>query len=295
MRQGRMDGESEGVVPTGPLRRPAHWAREVVALQGPRLQRLAMDLGLLRGERDYTRFVLLGRSRTGSNFLRGLLTANRAVTLFGEVFKNPRAIEWGMQGLPQTGRALDLYQTDPARFLGEYVYRAMPAHTKAVGFKLFYYHARSGPLAAIWDHLREAREIRVIHIKRANILRTHLSRARAERSSRWVNLDGEHEDDAPIRLDTAACREDFERTRRWEEECERFFEGHPLLDVYYESLAEASPQESVRIQQFLGIPVEALTPQTHKQSRVPLVQAIENYAELKSAFRGTSWETFFEE
>jgi hypothetical protein len=110
-----------------------------------------------------------------------------------------------------------------------------------------------------------------------------------------VNLDGGHEDDAPIRLDPAACREDFERTRRWEEECDRFFEGHPLLDVGYESLAETGPQESVRIQQFLDIPVEALSPQTHKQTRVPLVNAIENYAELKSAFRGTAWESFFEE
>jgi LPS sulfotransferase NodH len=254
-----------------------------------------MDLGLLRSGRDYTRFILLGRSRTGSNFLRGLLTANRGVTLYGEVFKNPEAIEWGMQGLPQSGKALAIYQSDPVRFLREYVYRTMPAHTKAVGFKLFYYHARSGPLAAIWECLREEREIRVIHIKRANILRTHLSRARAERSSRWVNLDGGHEDDAPIRLDPAACREDFERTRRWEEECDRFFEGHPLLDVGYESLAETGPQESVRIQQFLDIPVEALSPQTHKQTRVPLVNAIENYAELKSAFRGTAWESFFEE
>lgn len=275
--------------------RSARWAREVAALREPRVQRLALEWGLLRGGRDYARFILLGRSRTGSNFLRGLLTANRSVTLYGEVFKSPESIEWGTPGLPDSGKALSRYRSDPARFLEEYVYRPMPRDTRAVGFKLFYYHARSGPLAAVWEHLRDAQEVRVIHIKRANILRTHLSRARAERSRRWVNLDGQREDEAAIRLDPDACRDDFERTRRWEEECGAFFAGHPLIDVLYERLAENVSEEGRRIQQFLGLPAEAVSPQTHKQTRVSLATAIENYAELRDCFRGTEWETFFEE
>jgi LPS sulfotransferase NodH len=283
------------VTPFESIRRSARWAREVAALREPRVQRLALEWGLLRGRREYTRFILLGRSRTGSNFLRGLLTANPSVTLYGEVFKNPDSIEWGTPGQPDSGKALARYRSAPARFLEEYVYRPMPRDTRAVGFKLFYYHARSGSLTAIWEHLREAQEVRVIHIKRANILSTHLSRARAERSRRWVNLDGHREDEAPIRIDPEACREDFERTRGWEEECGAFFAGHPLIDVLYERLAEEPSEEARRVQQFLGLPVEAVAPQTHKQTRVPMAAAIENYGELKAFFRGTEWESFFEE
>ncbi len=295
MKPGTSHGDAGTVNPLESIRRSARWARDVATLREPRVQRLALEWGLLRGGRDYTRFIILGRSRTGSNFLRGLLAANRSVTLYGEVFKNPDSIEWGTPGLPDSGKVLARYRSDPGRFLEEYVYRPMPRDTRAVGFKLFYYHARSGPLAAIWEQLRDAQEVRVIHIKRTNILRTHLSRARAERSRRWVNLDGQHEDEAPIRLDPAACREDFEQTRRWEEEGGAFFTGHPLIDVIYERLADDASSETRRIQRFLGLPVEAVSPQTHKQTRVPLATAIENYAELKAFFRGTEWESFFEE
>lgn len=279
----------------GQIRQSIQTAREVLTLRQPRLQRLALDWGLVRGRRDYARFILLGRSRTGSNLIRGLLNAHSGVTVLGEIFKNPEAVEWGMPGFPQGGRSLELYRTQPIRFLEEHVFPKMPSGTQALGFKIFYYHASAHPWTAIWGHLQADRELRVIHIKRSNILRTHLSRARAERSSRWVNVSGEREEGEPIRIDPQACLADFERTRRWEREHDDLFRDHPMIEVLYEDLASDLPGAAERIQGFLGLSRESLTPQTHKQAREPLSRAIENYRELEAFFHGTPWESFFDE
>jgi len=259
------------------------------------LRNSAVSWGLLPGHRDYVRFILLGRSRTGSNLLRGLIQSRHDVTVHGEIFKNPEAVEWGTDRLPVARRTLQHYRTDPERFLESDVFRRAPLAIKALGFKLFYYHAQHQPGALVWDYLRTHRGIRVIHIKRRNILRTHLSRIRAEQSNSWVDLEGRARAATPVELDFADCEQAFVRTRAWEQEYDRFFSEHPLLEVVYEELAADHSREMVRVQEFLSLePLEAL-PQTHKQSSDPLTEAIVNYAGLKLAFKGTPWAGFFAE
>ncbi len=263
--------------------------------QEPRLRNLALDLGLLGGHVDYTRFIILARSRTGSNLLRGLLNSHSGVLTFGEIFRNTDQVDFAVPRYETSRRMLALYQRDPLRFLSEHVFRRLPAQYKAVGFKLFYYHARIDPWRGVWTYLQGMPQLRVIHLKRRNMLSTHLSRARAERSDRWVNTSGEREETGPIALDYEACRSDFVRTQQWEEDGDRMFREHPKLDLYYEDLAGAMPQHLAELQSFLGLPPEALAPATHKQSQQPLSAAIANYAELKQAFAGTAWARFFEE
>ena len=53
--------------------------------------------------------------------------------------------------------------------------------------------------------------------------------------------------------------------------------------------------EMQRVQRFLGVEEQELTPLVVKQSRRPLSEAIENYDALRGAFRGTPWERFFED
>jgi LPS sulfotransferase NodH len=134
-----------------------------------------------------------------------------------------------------------------------------------------------------------------VHLRRENILRTHLSRARAERSNRWINLSGEQKDAEPIQMSYAECLADFTRTRQWEREAEAFFDRQPRLDLTYEALAADYPAAARRIQDFLGLPAQPVTPRTHKQDRQPLSAAIANYTELKRCFAGSEWAGFFEE
>jgi len=259
------------------------------------LGKLAMDLGLKAGHTDYTKFIVLGRSRTGSNFLRGLLSSHGQIIVFGEIFKNNQSIEWGTDGYPQKGKDLKLMQSDPPRFLDEIVFKKFPLEITAVGFKLFYYHAQMDDLKPIWPYLQSRKDIRIIHLKRRNILKTHVSRERAARTDKWADVTGSSEAEQMLTLDYDRLLQDFVQTRSWEEEYDRFFADHPKIEVVYETLTRDNAPEMRRIQEFLGVECRDLTPETFKQSKRPLSKSISNYFELKERFDGSPWEEFFEE
>jgi LPS sulfotransferase NodH len=251
--------------------------------------------GTSKEHQQYMRFIMLGRSRTGSNFLRGLLNRHSRIRVLGEVYRNFDAIDWDYPGYPEAQKVLPLYQSDPVRFLETHVFGSVPQHVAAVGFKLFYYHAPFMEQRALWEHLRAQQDIRIIHVKRANILRTHLSRQRALVTDNWVNTSGAPPDEAPLTLSYEECRKDFERTREWETQYDAFFAGHPKLDVVYEQLDENPAGELCRVQTFLGVPEEPAAPSTYRQSAQPLSKSIANYRELKERFAGSPWESFFED
>jgi LPS sulfotransferase NodH len=186
-------------------------------------------------------------------------------------------------------------QRDPVRYLESRIFIGQPAQVDAVGFKIFYYHARSAAWQPIWSYLVEQRDLHVIHVKRANILRTHLSRKRAALTQKWMDMDGQPAATAQIPLDYAECLHDFEQTRRWEQEYDELFTHHPKLDVVYEELAADLPAMVDRVQAFLGLPRIPLTPKTHRQSRQPLAESVANFADLRARFAGTSWSHFFDE
>ncbi len=261
----------------------------------PAVKKLAFDLGLLQGHTDYTRFVILGRSRSGSNFLRGLLNAHSQITAFGELFQNEEGISWGLSGYESTPRLEEQFRNEPVRFLESKIFCRVPKQIRAVGFKIFYYHAHSEKWQPVWDYLAGQPRLKVIHIRRQNILETHLSRKRAVLTDSWVNTSGEREKNPAVRLNYEECLADFEQTRGWEQEYERFFAGHDLLTLCYEELARDYAAEIGRVQRFLGVDAEPVAPQTFKQSAEPLSAAIVNYAELKERFAGTPWAAFFAE
>lgn len=270
-------------------------AKAVKARSTPYLRNLALEAGLSRGHDGYTRFIVLGRSRVGSNFLRGLLNSHSQITVFGELFQNKEEIGWAMPGYRQSNRLLKLFREEPVRFLESKVFRPFPKEVGAVGFKLFYYHAQDEVWRPLWDYLREETSIKVIHIRRENILKTHLSKQQADMTDVWVDTGGERKSRPGVSLSYESCLEAFAQTRAWEQEVARHFAGHDRIEVIYETLAADYASEMARVQAFLGIQAEALAPETYKQPRKPLSQAILNYAELKERFAGTEWSSFFVE
>lgn len=260
----------------------------------PYAHHLLLETGLKPSNSGYTRFIILGRSRTGSNFLRGLLASRADVIVLGEILKNPENIEWGLNGFPQARNAAAVYREDPAAFLSDHVFRSLPTSVNALGFKLFYYHSRQDDRKSAWHHLKLDKSIRVIHIKRNNILHTFLSWTRANENGRWVARAKPDSESEPVTLTYEDCLHEFESTRKWEQEADEFFSDHSLLSINYEDLAADYQKTMVRIQKFLGIPYAQVKPQTYKQSRLPLDQAITNFHELKDRFQGSTWEEFFE-
>lgn len=269
--------------------------KTVKARSTPYLVNLALEKGLARGQTDYTRFLILGRSRVGSNFLRGLLNSHSQITVFGELFQNKVEIGWAMPGYRQSKGVLNLFHEEPVRFLEEKVFHPFPQDVAAVGFKLFYYHARDEAWQPVWGYLREHVAIKVIHLRRENILKTHLSKQQAKTTDVWVNTDSVQEKRPGVTLSYEGCLEAFTSTRRWEQEADAFFADHDKIDVVYERLAADYQPEMARIQAFLGVPAQPPAPQTFKQPARPLSEAILNYGELKERFAGTEWASFFVE
>ncbi len=262
------------------------------------LKHLALQWGLLGGQSDYRRFMILGEARSGSNFLRGLLNSHPHVMTFGELFRFYDNIGWEIPDFEryrQTPGLVSLMQRDPVKFLEDRVFESFPPSIDAVGFKMFYYHAQEDSRKGIWNHLEADRNLHIIHLKRKNSLRVLLSRKKAHITNRWTNVAGPEKDALSIELSPGECLEQFSWTRRMWMKYDHFFRRHPRMDLIYEDLTGNCEREIQRVQDFLGVSPMRLSPGTCKQANRPLSEAILNYAWLKKQFEGTEWEIFFED
>lgn len=267
--------------------------RQTLRTTQVQVRNVALDAGLLPGHTGYTRFVIISRGRSGTSLLRSLLNDHAQVVTFGEIFRKFGAIGWDRRDYQTTEAQLAMIETAPVAFLETYLFRKFPKRVTAVGFKLFYYHARNPEWEPVWQYLQDRPEIKIIHLKRQNILATHLSLRRAFLTNKWSNGSGRQEEAPRLTLTYAECREAFEKTREWEVLIDTTFTGPRKLDMRYEALSRDREAEMKRVQAFLGLDYQPMQPHLHKQNRQTLAESIVNYEELKDKFSGTPWEQFF--
>ena len=246
------------------------------------------------GGRSYRRFVVVSVARTGSTLLTNLLNAQGQVLAFGELFRGDGAIGWDRWPFysHQNARLRRLHETQPIAFLATEVFRRWPRPIAAVGFKLFYYHARTGAQAQVWDYLRADPAIAIIHLKRRNILEQYVSLRVAHESNVW-STSSPRPPAEPIRLDPDACLRHFEEVRAQETQCETFFGPGRMHSVDYEDLVADRAGTMARIAACLGVELGPLKAKIVRQRTQPLSAAIANYDELREAFAGSPWEAFF--
>lgn len=246
-----------------------------------------------------TKFVIVAEPRTGSTFLHLLLASHPNIVVYGEIFHPVDEVRENIT----TGFQLPRLQLsdDPVEYL-ENVYSQQPETTKAVGFKLFYTHARNGE----WSHLREyfkSAKVKVIHLKRRNLLDRYLSHQLADRSNVWVTYKKRGAATEPIRLDPPACIKDFQRSVWFQEQEDEFFKDNPFWGIIYEELAANLAEESAKILNFLEVEPRDLTPKTMKQRTEKKSQIIANFDEVKEqliqsvreGWAREEWLEFFKE
>ena len=229
------------------------------------------------GSVDFVPFIVLTRSRTGSNMLISMLDSHPNIRAEGELFRdlNPKF----------SGLALNL------------VFSRQPRHVRASGFKIFYGHARKGGATSVWDKLERMDRLSVIHLKRENILRALVSDRIARDQGVWLTKSPK---DLPkqckrIKLSVAEAEREFNLTRLHELEGDRRFSAHPRLEVYYENLVSDIPATFKKVTEFFCVPYVEPRIQLHKQNPEPLKDLLVNYDELKAAFSGTDWQQFFDD
>lgn len=257
------------------------------------LRNSVLDIGLLPAQTEYTRFLILASARTGSTLLTRSLNRHSGILTYGEILRDQSFFP---ARFAEFGNSQGLFQRDPVEFIESKVYRKYPPHVAAVGFKIFYRHAPRETAwgQAVWRYLAEQKSIKVIHLKRRNLLKAQLSRQKAAGTKEWIKYSAEKQHSAiTLTYDDALAR--FTQTRQWETEYAALFAEHPLLDVYYEDLAADFSNQMARLQSFLQVAPEPLEPTTQKRPSLPLSAQIANYEELKSQFQGSPWAEFFEE
>jgi LPS sulfotransferase NodH len=172
-----------------------------------------------------------------------------------------------------------------------------------VGFTLHYLHARNEEWKDLREYLR-SNDVKVIHLKRRNLLDRYLSQQLAEISGEWVAYENPSEKPTePVRLDPKECLKDFHTAIWFEQLADEFFDDSPKLEVSYEDLVDNPEKESRRLLDFLGVEFHELSAKTLKQQTKKRSEIIVNYDELKDhVINGVSggwakeaWLDFFEE
>lgn len=156
-----------------------------------------------------TRFIILSDARTGSNLLQQSLNSHPEVVCFRELFNLDAAyIDYDVEGFDGTSADdLALRAADPRAFLRLRVFGAHEPAVRAVGFKFHYGH--------FWFHedlvpaLTEDADLRVVHLRRVNMLRSLVSLRIAEQTGEWMRPDA-----AQVRRDTLRRKLTLENFRQ---------------------------------------------------------------------------------
>jgi LPS sulfotransferase NodH len=269
------------------------------------------------------RFMVLGSARTGSNLLLSLFSAHPCVKTYGELFN--------LDMLPKTSllEVLD----DPVTFLRRRVYQNHKLEIVAVGFKIFYEHLTRDYFIKLvdvsetalqlqdrftefsnfiesnyaweilderfrttWEFLRADQSLAVIHLQRRNMLHTLISLKMAFMTNQWWSLKSGPQTILRMHLDPEECCRYFQKLSDSAVEADAAFAEHPKINIIYEDLVGKQQDTLQRIFAFLKVPYESIITRTSmkKQNLASPRETVDNYEQLKSYFRNTRWDAFFE-
>lgn len=229
------------------------------------------------GTKKYNKFIVVTRSRTGSNLLISLLNAHPNIEAYGELFgslkKETTAKKWA-----------DIFSN---KF----------KNIKYVGFKIFYYHPIDSDDKSVWDIIEKDRSIKIIHLRRTNMLRTYISKQIALKTNVWSTSEvgKSTKTDKRIEVDVEDCLADFENVRSWGEKTSKQFEAHDLLELTYEEMIKDNGATMNEVFEFLGVAKHPVKSILKKQNPEALKDIVSNFEELKSALTMAGYSNFFEE
>ena len=282
------------------------------------------------GSGDYAKFMILAEARTGSTMLVRALTSHPSIRCFGEVFnKMVPFVAFGVDGYDNfSARERTRRDRDFTSFLRERIYCSQPEEIRAVGFKTLY--GQFWGFRGLLEHLVDDAEIRVLHLKRRNILRMLVSLKMAQATGVWVEIGGSkftlanllrasrHPLRAAAKLprllrppmlagkprrETLRVRvtitkdELFKfiiRTKSKAGHLDDRFQEHPRLTLFYEDMLEQRVEVFNQVQTFLGVEPTPLAVTLRRQNPEPLRDLLENYDHLYEAYRNTPHAWMFD-
>lgn len=245
---------------------------------------------------QYRKFVIVSHGRSGSTYFRSLLNSHPAIRCYGELFNPvPKKTFFHPEHFPLNIRETPAYlenlrRTKSVDFLSDYIWRKYPSGRKAIGFKLFYYHAKEGPWSNLWEFIYNDPTIRIIHLHRKNRLKTFLSLEMAKKYDKWHS---NVKDPEPIHLEIERCRLFFEEFQSYEDDIDEKFKNHKSIKFYYEDLVAHREYVMNSVLDLLSVENRPHSSPMKKLKKKNLNEAISNFSSLQRAFKGSPWEKYF--
>lgn len=224
------------------------------------------------GRRVFDRFVIIGHARTGSNYLLDGLMSSRSVTAYHEIFADHNR---------KIGK-------DFEKILSQ-LYRKESKNTRIVGFKLFYNHLTEEE----WNKFLAHDEFRVIHLTRANRLRTIVSLDIAFKTDEWTRSSYRREkqtDEKRIILEPSRLIGRLEQIQSQESLARERFKERPTLDVVYEDMVRTPQSIFQAVGLFLDIAdIDISKIKIMKQNPEKLEELIKNFDEVHALLKDSKF------
>lgn len=249
-----------------------------------------------------TKFIIICHGRTGSNYLRSLLNSHNDIYCFDELF-NPKGEEQ-----EDFQKRLE----NPTENINKKVFENTNDKKHIKGFKLLYYQLPQSPefednlynknnyvsskikktLYEYLEYLKNQTDIKIIHLKRKNMLKTLISLKKAGETNVWTSKTGQISS-PKITLNKFGCEHFFKNTRNFETKYDQIFKNHDVLQITYEELYTNRVKTIDKVLDFLGAPKITLHSPLRKINSDNVSDLVENIEELKEHFANSPHIEFF--
>jgi LPS sulfotransferase NodH len=241
--------------------------------------------------------IILTSQRSGSTFLGRCLDSHPSIESRGELLVGgevvaPRPLR-GRRTLTKLYRYAAVRAWDPVSII-ERCYEREQA--PVVVFRAMYNHVDNRPVRA---YLMAHEEIRVIHLRRDNLLKQHVSKlllgAKRERS--WQPHTDHKIPVASVKVSAEGAIKDMQRVRGNFIEFERLLSAHRRIELVYERMYNGqtlSHEAWAKLAELLEIEPAKLAADLVKMNPDELRPMVTNYDELAAALAGTEFERFLD-
>lgn len=250
-------------------------------------------------ETDPTKAVIITSQRTGSTFLVECLRSHPQVNCHHELLK---------KGYSKKQRGSSTFDRLNVRF-NPYRYFFRGAWNPAKMMDTFYSREK-GPVTAfkamysqlidprVRYYLRKHTEIRIIHLRRDNLLKQYVSNVLNKRRLRGERTFSNTKEPVPIirtRISPARAMRSMRNNKKLFEHYEMLFSKHRKITLVYETMIEGqslSETAAAAVCNLLKIDPAPMAGPFVKMNPDKLELIVENYNELVDALTGSEFEVF---